>query len=159
MAVVIVADDDADHRELMALSLHRFGHEAVEATDTRTASVLLAAGGIDALLLDVRMPGESGIDFCRHLRSQPDTAALPIMFVTADVNDHRIMAAMEAGADDYLTKPFHRSELATRLENLLLRRSASPERSASAATAAMLAARHAIHRPAPVAARPGLRIA
>ena len=62
------------------------------------------------------MPGESGIDFCRRLRADPATAALPIMFVTADVNDHRILAALRAGADDYLTKPFHRTELGTRLE-------------------------------------------
>ena len=156
MAVVLIADDDADHRELMSLSLRRFGHEVVAAADTRTATDLLAAGGIDALLLDVRMPGESGIDLCARLRSAPETASLPIMFVTADVNDHRILAAMEAGADDYLTKPFHRSELATRLENLLLRRSG---RSSTAATAAMLAARHALHRPAPAAARRDLRIA
>jgi DNA-binding response OmpR family regulator len=158
VAVVLVADDDADHRELMALSLGRFGHEVVATADTGQATTLLEAGGVDALLLDVRMPGESGIDFCRRLRSAPATAALPIMFVTADVNDDRILAAMEAGADDYLTKPFHRSELATRLDNLLLRRSASADRSASAALAAMLAARHAIHHAEPFARR-GLRIA
>ncbi|MEV6637670.1 response regulator [Actinoplanes sp. NPDC051470] len=155
MVTVLVADDDADHRELMALSLRRFGHEVVAAADTGHASDLIARGGIDALLLDVRMPGESGIDFCRRLRVSPATAALPIMLVTADVNDHRILAAMEAGADDYLTKPFHRSELATRLDNLLLRRTTAPGRSASAATAAMLAARHSIHQ-AP--ARPSMRL-
>ena len=158
MAVILVADDDTDHRELMVLSLSRFGHQVVPATDTGTASALLAEGGIDALLLDVRMPGESGIEFCRRLRATPESASLPIMFVTADVNDHRILAAMEAGADDYLTKPFHRSELSTRLENLLLRRSALPGRPATAATAAMLAARHAVRRPAP-AVRADLRIA
>ena len=81
------------------------------------------------------------------------------MFVTADVNDHRILAAMEAGADDYLTKPFHRAELGTRVDNLLLRRAGSAGRSSSAALAAMLAARNALHRPVQEAARPQLRIA
>src|SRR5690349_19901117 len=113
MAVVLVADDDTTHRELMVLALSRFGHQVVPATDTRTASALLAKGGFDALLMDVRMPGESGIELCRCMRATPESASLPIMFVTADVNDHRILAAMEAGADDYLTKPFHRSELGT----------------------------------------------
>jgi DNA-binding response OmpR family regulator len=159
MATVLIADDDADHRELMTLALHRFGHEVLEATGTRTAERLLEAGRVDVLLLDVRMPGESGIDFCRRLRETPAGETLPIMFVTADVNDHRILAAMEAGADDYLTKPFHRAELGTRLDNLLLRRTGPAERSSSAATAAMLAARHALHRPVREVARPALRIA
>jgi DNA-binding response OmpR family regulator len=144
---VLIADDDADHRELMTLALRRFGHEVVEAVDTRDAQRLIDTGGIDAVLLDIRMPGESGIDFCRRLRDHPATSSLPVMFVTADVNDHRILAAMQAGADDYLTKPFHRTELSTRLDNLLLRRTADPGRSGAAATTAMLAARHALHRP------------
>jgi DNA-binding response OmpR family regulator len=144
---VLVADDDADHRELMTLALTRFGHEVVTVSNTREARERLGAGGIDAVLLDVRMPGESGIEFCRRLRDDPATGALPIMFVTADVNDHRIVAAMEAGADDYLTKPYHRSELGTRLDNLLLRRTVAPGRSSAVATAAMMAARHALQRP------------
>ena len=145
---VLIADDDTDHRELMRLALRRFGHHVLEAADTREAGRLLADHRVDALLLDVRMPGESGIDFCRRLRSQPATAALPVMFVTADVNDHRILAALQAGADDYLTKPFHRSELALRLDNLLTRRNTPPAR---AAGAAMLATRGALHRPSAVA--------
>ena len=99
---------------------------------------------MDALLLDVRMPGESGIEFCRRLREESRTASLPIMFVTADVNDHRITAALHAGADDYLTKPFHRTELVTRVENMLARRATAPSRAASSA---MLASRHALYRP------------
>jgi DNA-binding response OmpR family regulator len=146
---VLVADDDADHRELLTLALRKFGHDVVEAWDTRTAQALIDRGRVDAVLLDVRMPDESGIDFCRRLRETPATSALPIMFVTADVNDHRVVAAMQAGADDYLTKPFHRAELAARLDSLLLvRRPGLPGRSA---TAAMLAARHALHRPHGVA--------
>jgi DNA-binding response OmpR family regulator len=145
---VLIVDDDADHRELMTLALRRFGHEIVEAVDTRDAQRLIDTGGIDAVLLDIRMPGGSGIDFCRRLRDNPETSSLPVMFVTADVNHHRILSAMQAGADDYLTKPFHRTELSTRLDNLLLRRTADPGRSGAAATAAMLAVRHALHRPA-----------
>ncbi|MCA2214450.1 response regulator transcription factor [Jidongwangia harbinensis] len=144
MPTVLVADDDADHRELLTLTLRKLGHDAVEAGDTLTAHTLIGAGTVDAMLLDVRMPDESGIDFCRRLRHEPATALLPIMFVTADVNDHRVVEAMLAGADDYLTKPFHRAELAARLDSMLLRRPGGTTRSA---TAAMLAARHALHRP------------
>ncbi len=143
MATVLIADDDADHRELMTLALRRLGHTVAEAADTHTAERTIAGGGVDAVLLDVRMPTECGIEFCRRLRADPATAALPVMFVTADVNDHRIIAAMDAGADDYLMKPFHRAELATRLDNLLLRRAVPPVRPAAAA---LLAARHAMIR-------------
>ena len=142
MPTVLIADDDADHRELMTLALRRYGYDVLA-----------------AVLLDVRMPGESGIDFCGRLRANPATTSLPIMFVTADVNDSRIMDAMRAGADDYLTKPFHRAELAARLDSLLNRRAAMPRTTAGAATAAMLAARHALHRPVATLADRGLRIA
>jgi DNA-binding response OmpR family regulator len=90
------------------------------------------------------MPGESGIELCRLLREHPGTTTVPIMFVSADVNDNRILAALRAGADDYLTKPFHRAELGTRLENLLRARSGLAGRSANAAGAALLAARGAL---------------
>jgi DNA-binding response OmpR family regulator len=144
---VLIADDDADHRELLRLVLHRFGHRVVEVTDAPSATIALEAGGIDLVLLDNRMPGESGIEFCRRLRTNPATATVPIMFVSADVNDDRILSALRAGADDYLTKPFHRAELASRLENLLMRRD-SAGRSALAANAAMRAAHGALQRPA-----------
>jgi CheY-like chemotaxis protein len=153
---VLIADDDADHRELLTLALRRFGHHVVEATDARSVLQRLGEGGVDAVLLDVRMPGVSGIELCRRLRADPATTNLPIMLVSADVNDQRIAAARAAGADDYLTKPFHRTELAARLDNVLLRRDTPAARSAAAASAALLAARGALYEPvtaAPAALR------
>jgi DNA-binding response OmpR family regulator len=138
---VLIADDDADHRELIMLALVRLGHDVVEATDAESAQRALDAGGIDAVLLDVRMPGASGIELCRRLRAAPATAQLPIMLISADVNNHRILAGLDAGADDYLTKPYHRAELNSRVETLLARRS-----STKPATAALLAARAAVAR-------------
>ncbi|GAA2491307.1 response regulator transcription factor [Winogradskya humida] len=147
MATVLIADDDVDHRELMTLALHRFGHEVVVAEDADSAVRAAQGGGIDAVLLDMRMPGASGIVVCGRLRAAPETANLPIMMVSADVSGGRIMAAMNAGADDYLTKPFHRSELETRLQALLVRRERSGSKPCAAANAALLAARAAVGKP------------
>ncbi|MFI7602644.1 response regulator transcription factor [Actinoplanes sp. NPDC049681] len=147
MATVLIADDDSDHRDLLSLALHRCGHDVVEAADAESARRAVAAGGIDAVLLDVRMPGLSGIELCRLLRADPHTADLPIMLVSADVNGHRILAGMDAGADDFLAKPYHRSELLARVEALLLRRERPTSRPAIASRAALLAARAAVpHR-------------
>lgn len=146
MPTVLIADDDADHRELIALALARLGHEVVEAVDAESTQRAVAAGGIDAVLLDVRMPGASGIELCRRLRAEPATAHLPIMLISADVNNHRILAAMDAGADDYLTKPYHRAELHNRVELLLARRGTTATKPATAATAALLAAGAALSR-------------
>jgi DNA-binding response OmpR family regulator len=144
MPVVLIADDDADHRELLRLTLSRRGYTVVEAVDGRAARELLAAGGVDAALFDVRMPSESGIDLCAELRADPRTADLPIMLVSAEARGERIVEALDAGADDYLLKPFPRDELVVRLDALVSRTgridAARAARLAARATAPLLRA-------------------
>ncbi|SDT72039.1 response regulator [Actinoplanes derwentensis] len=144
MSTVLIADDEFDHRELMTLVLHRLGYDVVTAGDSGAALELLTAGGIDALLTDVRMPGVSGIELCRIVRNSPAIAATPVMVISADVHRHHIMTALHAGADDFLPKPFSRVQLGTRLEALLGIRAGKAARSATAARAALLAARQAL---------------
>ena len=145
MAVVLVADDDADHRELLALTLGRAGHDVVHAADAASAMSTLRAGRVDAALIDVRMPGESGIELCRRLRAEPAGAVLPVMLISGDATDHGVVTALHAGADDFVAKPFHRADLCARLENLMLRKAGCARR---AALVAMLAAHGAVRAPA-----------
>jgi DNA-binding response OmpR family regulator len=161
MSIVLIADDDADHRELLALALRRGGHEVVEAQDAAEAMIALAGGGFDAALLDVRMPGESGIDLTRRLRAEPVTALLPVMLISADVNDRCVLEALAAGADDYMTKPFHRTELCARIDNMVLNKPAAvsqPAAVAGAAAAAGRAAALAVRGRAPVAPHEVIRL-
>jgi DNA-binding response OmpR family regulator len=144
VSTVLIADDDADHREILTLALRHAGHRVVIVEDAAGAMAALLGGGIDAALLDVRMPGESGVDLCRRLRAEPATALLPVMLISADVNDQRIIAALHAGADDYLTKPFHRAELCTRLTNLMVSKPNWAKKSATAAAFAAMAAIRAV---------------
>jgi DNA-binding response OmpR family regulator len=135
---VLIVDDDADHRELLTLNLRRAGHQVIAASDSAEALALARAGGLDAALLDVRMPGASGIELCRRLRAEPGCELLPIMLISADVGEQRMLAALHAGADDYLTKPFRRAELYNRLDHLLQQEPRRARRAGRMAAAAVL---------------------
>ena len=119
MAVrILVVDDDRAVRESLRRSLSFNGYSVELAQDGREALDLIASDRPDALVLDVMMPGESGIDLMRALRSKGD---ISILLLTAmDEVDDRI-AGLEGGADDYLAKPFEPRELVLRL-NAILRR-------------------------------------
>jgi DNA-binding response OmpR family regulator len=121
VTVVLVADDDADIRDLVAFKLEQAGFEVISAADGQTALEQAQARKPTLAVLDVSMPGLSGIDVCRMLRADPATAGMLIIMLTARVQEQDVEGGFNAGADDYVTKPFSPRELVSRIQALLSR--------------------------------------
>jgi two-component system response regulator MprA len=116
---LLVVDDDASVREALALVLSLDGFEVTTAGDGREAMRTLSVGQPDAVILDVLMPGLDGLEVCRRMRATGDRT--PVLMLTARTEISERVAGLEAGADDYLAKPFAREELIARLRALLRR--------------------------------------
>ena len=116
---LLVVDDDASVREALALVLGLDGFEVRTAGDGREAIRTLSSGKPDAVILDVLMPGLDGLEVCRRMRAAGDRT--PVLMLTARAELSERVAGLEAGADDYLAKPFAREELIARLRALLRR--------------------------------------
>jgi PAS domain S-box-containing protein len=114
-ASVLIVDDDAAARELVATQLRREGFETREAASGEAALGLIAAEAIGLVILDMRMPGISGTDVILALRQQPDTATVPILVLTGKGDEYSLASSLGVGADDYLTKPIRLDELVARV--------------------------------------------
>jgi two-component system, OmpR family, phosphate regulon response regulator PhoB len=121
VTVVLVADDDADIRDLVAFKLEQAGLEVVAVEDGEAALEQARARQPELAVLDISMPGLSGIDVCRMLRADPTTSGMLIIMLTARVQEHDVEGGFSAGADDYVTKPFSPRELVSRIQALLSR--------------------------------------
>jgi DNA-binding response OmpR family regulator len=121
VTVVLVADDDADIRELVAFKLEQAGFDVIAVEDGQTALDQTRSLRPTLAVLDVSMPGLSGIDVCRMLRADPATADMLIVMLTARVQEQDVEGGFSAGADDYVTKPFSPRELVSRIQSLLSR--------------------------------------
>ncbi|MFQ5829000.1 MAG: HD-GYP domain-containing protein [Candidatus Methylomirabilia bacterium] len=118
-ARVLAADDEAENRELLQDMLGDLGHDIVLAEDGVKALVEVERELPDLILLDIAMPGLSGIEICRTLKRNPKTRLIPVVLLTA-LGDRAIrIAGLEAGADDFFDKPFDLLELRTRIRSLL----------------------------------------
>jgi two-component system, OmpR family, response regulator MprA len=116
---LLVVDDDPAVREALALVLDLGGFDVSTAADGREAIRSLSAASPDAVVLDVSMPGLDGLEVCRRMRAIGDRT--PVLMLTAHGDVSERVAGLEAGADDYLAKPFAREELVARLRALLRR--------------------------------------
>ena len=126
-ARIVVADDEADIRRLIVYTLRRRGYTIVEARAGDTALELIRQERPDLAVLDVMMPGMSGLDVARALTADPETASIPIVILSAKGQATEIEAGLASGARTYLTKPFAPQELAARVaEALHVRRQCRP---------------------------------
>lgn len=114
---VLIAEDDVTSRRLLEVSLSRSGYEVVAVGDGDEAWQMLQGDDPPRIvILDWMMPGKDGIDICRRLRSQPGEKYIYVMLVTTKTRAEDIVAGLEAGADDYLTKPYDPHELRCRVK-------------------------------------------
>src|SRR5689334_4529723 len=118
LAHILVVDDEPLNTRLMKLTLRTEGYRVSTTNSGPDALALVAADRVDLVILDVMMPGMSGYDVCRALRTGDATRFLPIILVTAlkEVEDR--VHGLEAGADDFISKPFDEVELKARVRSL-----------------------------------------
>ncbi|MDG6102068.1 response regulator [Dactylosporangium aurantiacum] len=121
MTAILVADDDMDIRDLVAFKLEQAGYDVVAVDNGLAALTEATKNPPDLVVLDVMMPGMSGIDVCRQLRLDAGTKALPIILLTARAQEGDVEVGFGAGADDYIVKPFSPRELVSRVEAVLAR--------------------------------------
>ena len=120
-STVVVADDDADIRDLVRFKLEQSGLFVVAVGDGAAALEACEEHGPDLVILDVMMPGMSGLDVCRSLRDSDELSAVPVILLTARAQESDIAQGFEAGADDYVVKPFSPRELSSRVQAVLQR--------------------------------------
>lgn len=118
MQTLLFIEDDRDIRAALRLALEDEGYKVLEAIDGDSGLKIFSSEVVDLVLLDLRLPDMSGFDVCRDLRRK---SLVPIIMVTAQTDTHDLVAGLEAGADDYVTKPVVAKELAARIRAALRR--------------------------------------
>jgi DNA-binding response OmpR family regulator len=129
MPRILVVEDDPDIAELIAHAMQKAGFSVEHVSSGSAVMPKVQANPPDLVILDLMLPELDGLMVCQAMRSNPRTAPIPIIMVTARADEADRVAGLELGADDYVTKPFSSKELAARVTALLRRtaRSATPE--------------------------------
>lgn len=118
MGNILIVEDDANIRKLVRVNLVKRGYSVSEAEDSHQAIALFQQVPVDLVLLDLMLPGLSGVDICVWIRARSD---VPIIILSARLEEDLKVAALDAGADDYVTKPFGQEELLARVRAFLRR--------------------------------------
>lgn len=119
---VLAADDDPDILDLISYRLERSGCEVLRATDGEAALDLARSDHPDLAVLDVMMPKMDGYEVTRQIKADPTTAGIKVILLTASAQEPDVVRGFQAGADDYMTKPFSPQELRMRLAAISARR-------------------------------------
>lgn len=119
MTKILIAEDEPDIRELITLTLQFGGYDVVSAKDGAEAVDAAKSDSFDLILMDVRMPRMTGYEACRILRSSDDTKGIPIIFLSAKGQESEVKAGLDAGADDYILKPFAPDMLTRKIQEVL----------------------------------------
>lgn len=120
MSTIVVADDEPSLGDLLADLLRRLGHDVIVERSGEAALSACAESTPDLVVLDVGMPGEvDGLEATRRLRARPETSRVPILLLTARGSEADVAAGFDAGASDYLVKPFGAREVTERVSALL----------------------------------------
>jgi two-component system alkaline phosphatase synthesis response regulator PhoP len=123
---ILVVDDDREIVRLVRTYLEQSGYEVLTAYDGETALHILRRERPDLVVLDLMLPGRGGLDVTRVVRADAGLAAMPIIMLTARVEDHDKLVGLELGADDYVTKPFNPNEVVARVRAVLRRALGEP---------------------------------
>ena len=118
MGNILIVEDDPSIRKLVRVNLGKRGYTVSEAADSHQAIALFQQVTVDLVLLDLLLPGLSGVDVCKWIRARSD---VPIIVLSARLEEDLKVAALDAGADDYVTKPFGQEELLARVRAFLRR--------------------------------------
>lgn len=121
-AKILIVDDDLDSLKLISILLQRHGYHVITSPNGKDGLSKASTHNPDLILLDVMMPAMDGIEVCRQLKRDPLLSQIPVLMFTAKTRVDDKAAGFDAGADDYLTKPTHPAELASRIKALLARR-------------------------------------
>lgn len=119
MARILIAEDEPDIRELVAFTLRFAGHEVTTAPNGEEALHKATEIIPDLILMDVRMPKMTGYDACRAMKADPALRDIPVVFLSAKGQDSEIQTGLEAGAEEYLLKPFAPDQLTERVKAIL----------------------------------------
>lgn len=121
MAKILIAEDEPDIRELVAFTLRFSGYEVVSASNGEEAVQLASREVPDLILMDVRMPRMTGYDACRVMKANEDLKDIPVVFLSAKGQEAEIQTGLDAGAEEYLLKPFAPDQLTDRVRAILLK--------------------------------------
>jgi two-component system phosphate regulon response regulator PhoB len=123
---ILIVEDEEEIRELVVYNLVKQGYQPIPAETGEEGLRMIRSEKPDLLVLDLMLPGVDGLEVCRTLKRDPATAAIPLIMLTAKGEEADIVAGLEMGADDYLTKPFSPRVLTARIRAVLRRKSEEP---------------------------------